>query len=343
MSNIGNDYAINRSWNENESYFDIKINNDNEKNNIQEHPIHNENNNIQESLNNEENNNIPESLNNEENNNIQELRINNEQSSKCTRAWKTAWENKCGKTAIIITGGLIVLTALYAGVAGIVSLSKNVTKDETVHVLPFNNISMGIYNKDVDERLRFLTANVAIELRKLCDKDKPISWEVMQSVLAQCPVLEKDEKELRVDDKFCKDFSEANVNTWLYDFLKINDMDVFNAARIHESDIKKVTEFMQNSSTHNWMADHVSKSYDLLDIGMIRFPTKTDPYIKLYRLQLSGKFSGSSYIFASYGINRSLSVTVYACKYYPRDELLKCLSPNMIKTTLVNFEHMLQT
>jgi hypothetical protein len=256
--------------------------------------------------------------------------------------FRRAWESKTGKTAIIITGGLVALTALYAGIACIVSASKGVSKNEQVRVLPFNNVSMGVYNKDVDDRLRFLTATVAIELRNMCDSDNPVSWETIQSVLVQCPVLEKDEKELYAVEKFDKDLSEESVNTWLYDFLKAKDADVCDAARIHEKEIKGIIAFVQNSSTHHWMADHVSNSYDLLDIGMIRFPTKTNPYIKLYRLQLSGLFSGSSFMTISHGTSRSLSASVYSCKYNPRDELLRRLAPGMVKNTLVKFEHMLQ-
>ena len=281
----------------------------------------------------------------EERNNNEEVLIVGEekQSNICTRYWKKAWENKCGKVVICITGGLVALTLLYAGIAGIVSASTEVSKNEKVHVLPFNNISMGVYNKDVDDRLRFLTATVAMELRNMCDKDKPISWEAMQSVLSQCSVLEKYDTDLHVIDTFADDFSDTtHVKSWLYTLLKTKDMDVFNAARIHDTDINEVIDFVKNSSTHNWMADHVSNSYDLLDIGMIRFPTKTEPYVKLYRLQLSGLFSGSSFMMASRNINRSLSADVYSCKYHPRDDLLKLLAPDMVKNTLIKFEHMLK-
>jgi hypothetical protein len=166
----------------------------------------------------------------------------------------------------------------------------------------------------------------------------------MQHVLAQCTFLEKDQNELHVSNTFSgDDFSESIVKTWLYDFLKSTDTDVFDAARIHESDIYKVIDFVKNcSTTFNVFASKVSKLYDLLDIGLIRFPTKMDPYIKVYRLQLTGLFSGGTFMMIPHTVNRILSANVYSCKYYPRDDLLKYLPREIIQDTLVQLEHVLQ-
>jgi hypothetical protein len=274
--------------------------------------------------------------------NILKARIRNK------NMFQRGWKNKGGKVAILIMGGLVVLTAVYAVAAGIVSATSGVTENKTVRVLPFNNVSKFVpgdiyYNNHVDNRLQFLTATVAIELRNLCNSNNPISWDVMKNVLAQCSALEKNEKdnEVNVTGTFVGEFSDTAMKTWLYNFLKENDMDVFDAARIHDDEINEVIDFVKNSSTHNLLTDHVFNSYDLLDIGMIRFPTKTEPYIKLYRLQLTGLFSGSSFMTVSRNVSRSISASVYSCKYLPRDDLLERLPPDMIKNTLVKFEHML--
>jgi hypothetical protein len=239
---------------------------------------------------------------------------------------------------VLVAGAL----ATYAIVAWIVKASTMATTTQTVRVMPFKNVSDITYDKYAGERLQFITATVALELRKLCEQRESVSWGTMQRVLAQCPALERDKDEINVVDRFGGNLSEASVKTWLYEFLRKTDADVFNASRIHESSINEVVGFVQKSSVDfGVFSDTVFKSYDLLDIGLIRFPTKATPYIKIYRLQLSGYFSGSRFMMISHGANRALSVTVSSRKYHPRDDLLKRLAPEMVQTTLAHFEQML--
>jgi len=74
---------------------------------------------------------------------------------------------------------------------------------------------------------------------------------------------------------------------------------------------------------------------------MIRFPTKKDPYVKLYRLQLRGTFSGNRFMMViTNGEERILTATVSSRKYYPRDELLQCIESETIRTSLATFEDM---
>jgi hypothetical protein len=281
-------------------------------------------------------------------NNVNNDTIIIEPGIKQPNIFKRMWDNTYGRTSIIITGCSVVLVCAWAITAGIAMARTGVSRNEKVRILPFNNVSKLAptdlyYNKDVDDKLKFILATVAIELRDKCTDGNSISWGDMQSILAQCPAVQKNPKEKEINETgtFVGEFSDTNVKTWLYKFLKENDTDVFDVARIHDNEIKEVIDFIQNCSTHHFWADDVFNSYDLLDIGMMRFPTKTEPYVKIYRLQLTGLFSGSSFMTASRNITRSISASVYSCKYLPRDDLLERLSPDMIKSTLVKFEHML--
>ena len=242
----------------------------------------------------------------------------------------------------LIIGGLL---ATYAIVSNIVKSNRDAKTSAQKKVLPFNTIPLGTYNKDIDTRLKFVTATVALQLKDLYASGGDISWEMMQTNLKQCLVLEEDENKIETQDAFTGDLSEDNVKSWLYGFLDKRDSDVHDAARIHDAEITEVIDFVVNKSVElNTFLDYFSasetNSFDLIDIGMIRFPTENNPYVKLYRLQLSGTFVGSKYMMVFGENERAFTASVSSQKYYPRDELLQRFSPETIQNVLIKFENM---
>ena len=266
--------------------------------------------------------------------------------SRARAAWESTknacakvWEHPAGKTAVILTG---VLSG-YAIVAAIVRAAKDAKVTEESRSMPFNDTYLGTYNKDIDDRLKYITAAVSIQLRKLCDtQGADMSWESLEAILAQCPVLEPDQDRVYGEETINGEFSEVDVNTWLYDFINKHDSDVRDAARIHDQEIRRVINFVREQTVEfNVFSKAVSTSTNLIDIGMIRFPTKNDPCVKLYRLQLRGQFVGKKFMMVfSSGVNRSITASVSSHKYYPRNELLQRIQPDAVKNTLEKFESM---
>ena len=74
---------------------------------------------------------------------------------------------------------------------------------------------------------------------------------------------------------------------------------------------------------------------------MVLFPTKQTPYLKLYRLQLTGTFSGSKFMMISYGEERTLTAIIDSLKFFPRVELLQRINPEYVDQTIARFEDML--
>ena len=259
--------------------------------------------------------------------------------SDCKNYFKKAWDKPAGKTVVVLASFM----ATYAIISGIVKATSGVQRSVRSRVMPYSNIWAGTYNKDVDDRLRFVTAAVSIQLRNLCGAGEDVSWESLQAVLAQCPVLEADANKTFAQETFDGKFSETDVSTWFYDFVKKHDSDIFDAARIHGVEINEVIQFVENCSVdYHVFSGTDSDSSSLLDIGMIRFPTKNHPHVKLYRLQLKGTFVGSRFmlVFAS-DQERSLTANVTSRKYYPRDELLQGIPAEVVRNTLETFEEML--
>ena len=269
----------------------------------------------------------------------------NESIREQMREWQE-WHRPVDRytKGMLIVAGVTVLFMGYA-IASLVSAEESKQQvTEKRRVIPFTETSLGTYDKDIDEHLKLITAMVTFQLRKLCDTDgADMSWESLQAILAKCPVLKADQDRVYGEKTFSREaneeFSETDVSTWLYDFINRHDSDVLDASRIHDQEIRQVIKFVRDQSVgFTLFSKDVSNSYDLIDIGMIRFPTKKDPFVKLYRLQLKGTFSGKRFMIFSSEENRSITVSMSSQKYYPRDELLQRMLPESVKNTLEKFE-----
>ena len=259
----------------------------------------------------------------------------------CINYFKKKWKTPTGK--IVIVASIVLITVgVYAAVSGIVQAASSTEQTDHSRVMPFSDTASGIYNKDIDDRLKFVTAIVSLQLRNICNVEENISWDTLQNILAQCTVLEADQNITYGEETYSGKFSETDVSTWFYDFVKNHDSDVLDASRIHSTEINEVIQFVANQTVDfHVFSKSVSSSSSLLDIGMIRFPTKKDPFVKLYRLQLKGAFSGKRFmmVFTS-GEERILTATVTSCKYYPRNDLLQHIQTDKIKTIVRTFEDM---
>ena len=248
-------------------------------------------------------------------------------------------ERPRSRKSMVIAAGVCTILAGYLVVSAIVRATSEKQVTEKRRVTPFTETSLGTYDKDIDEHLKLIISTISLQLRKLCNTEgADMSWESLQAILAQCPVLEADKDRVYGEETFNGEFSETAVSTWLYDFINRHDSDVLDAARIHSSEINEVIKFVGDQSVgFTLFSKDVSNSYDLIDIGMIRFPTKKEPFVKLYRLHLKGIFEGRGMLIITEE-TRLIAASVRSQKYYPRDELLQRMLPESVKNTLEKFE-----
>ena len=285
------------------------------------------------------------------------VNVNNNDNDNCYKKTKKTIENcinyvsdkwnnlsLCSRGAIITAGtGAVLFVACYA----IAKAAFPPKESHSWRVMPFQNISKtGIkYDTSADTWLKYLTATVSLQLRDLCKSQREgyIPWIMLRGILLQHPALQPG-KTAYGEETYAGEFTEPKVKDWLTNrFVKKYDEEISDAVRIHDPEVTEVIRFVANQST--WFSiipKSVSNSTSLLDIGMIRFPTKDNPYVKLYRIQLTGAFSGSSHIMPSGGDEtRVLTATVDSCNYYPNDIVLQRINPEYVDKTIARFEDML--
>ena len=148
------------------------------------------------------------------------------------RLERLRFRSKMLKISTIVVVGVL---AGYAIVSALVRATAGEQVTENRRVMPFTETSLGTYDKDIDDHLKLITATISLQLEKLCDTEgADMSWESLQAILAQCPVLEPDQERVYGEETYSGKFSKVDVNTWLYDFINKHDSDVRDAARIHD-------------------------------------------------------------------------------------------------------------
>ena len=233
-----------------------------------------------------------------------------------------------GNAQTINAGTGAILLLLAGGIALVVKLASGPKKGKkTRKVFEFNNktVSKGEYNRDADNFLRFVTATVAEELKRLCAAGNAVSWDDINNVLLQCPMLEIQEssKVFKTETRYVKDLKTTDKNTemrqWMYEVVKSADADVFDVARLHEAEFNDII---------NTSLGDIDNDDEALDIGIIRFPTKVLPYVKVYRLLVSSMIG-------------HVSVEIHSVKYYPKIGVLSSIPAETVVFVNKKFEHML--
>lgn len=251
--------------------------------------------------------------------------------------------------------GAMVAFMFVTSVACIVIESKGTTYEHKV--LEFQNIiAPGEYNKIVDERLRFVTAIAALEIRRMCDSSTNstnITWEQLEKVMNECIMLEKSD-DSTVNKFESKTFSEIKdasdkvgyLKEWIRNLVLQADSDVYDAMRLTDDDLDSVLRLvLKDTGIHDGWTFFVNShdiERDLLDIGMIRFPTDDRPYVKLYRILVRVRAKNSRILFLEGGKHATTSVEFTSRKYYPRMDMFKSLSSDVVSTSISAFETALQ-
>ena len=241
------------------------------------------------------------------------------------------------KNIDVIRGAVI----MYAAVSAIVKASSPTQKSCSLRVLPFHDVlskDTYTYDKGIDNRLKFITADVSNKLKDEYAARGDISWDTLQGFLLQNTALRHGEP-VHAEKPFAGKFTEPEMKTWLDEFVKECDTEISDALRINDPQITEVIQFVANQSVgFSILPKSVSNSTSLLDIGMIRFPTKGTPYVNLYRFQLTGTFSGSRFMMVAGAEERTLTATVSSRKFFPNVDIWQRINSEYVDKTIARFE-----
>ena len=252
-----------------------------------------------------------------------------------------------------ITAGATVGT--FTGLYPFLLMGAVLCRDRTDEhkVLKFQNIiAPGVYNQITDERLRFVTATAAIEIKRLCDScanGTELTWDKLEKVMNECIVTERGDDSFvnKLETKSLEDLEGVEdkagyLKLWFKDLIKQSDPDVYESMRLKDNEIDFVLDIvLKDVGVHGFFSLFASSCHakaDILDIGFIRFPTEAQPYVKLYRIRVSSRADGARVLFFGGSMEATVSVELTSRKYYPRLEMFKSLPSDFIQNNINTFE-----
>jgi hypothetical protein len=227
----------------------------------------------------------------------------------------------------------------------------NTDRSDGHKVLEFQNIiAPEEYNKITDDRLRFVTATAALKIKRMCDSSTGVTWEQLEKVMNECVILERggDSTVDKMETKTLKNLEDVDgdkseyIKLWFRDLIRQADPDVYEAMRLNGCEIDRVIKLaLKDVGVHDFWSLFANKIYareDILDIGMIRFPTEEHPYMKLYRVRVSSRADGARILFFGGGMEACVSIELTSRKYYPRMDMFKTLPSDFVGTVISTFE-----
>ncbi|BBN10741.1 hypothetical protein MPTK1_5g06020 [Marchantia polymorpha subsp. ruderalis] len=198
--------------------------------------------------------------------------------------------------------------------------------------------------KDLDNSLKIMIAGTLISIGKLTDK----SWKSVLSTMMQHPLLVPDSDEVARADKLIKESSSAfkfdgspdaqivrEVKSWFTTL--VGDSDVLQQTRIDIGILAKIVASSGAAveSFETFWAKREKHEQTLVEIGVLRFPDRTHPYFKLYRIKLTA-WSDSSRILFHQQDKNGITGEFNSRKFRPREDVIRDLAPaihdNAVKT-----------
>ena len=257
------------------------------------------------------------------------------------------------------SAGTLILGATFGTVVGLypfMLLGSIVNRDRTDehNVLEFQNIICpGVYNQITDDRLKFVTATAALEIKRMCDSCTNITWSQLEKVMNECVMVEKGDDSTinKLETKTLGDLEDVEdkveyLKLWFKDLVKKADPDVYESMRLKGDEIDTVLDLvLKDVGVHGFLslfASSIHAKKDIMDIGFLRFPSDDHPYVKLYRIRVSSRADGARILFFGGGMEASVSVELTSRKYYPRLDMFKSISSDIVTSKISTFEKALK-
>jgi hypothetical protein len=204
------------------------------------------------------------------------------------------------------------------------------------------------YSQNMNERIKVVTSIAALgikRLRDICTEGEELTWSQLEQTMNECPLIEKRDDccinklttKTLYDIENVKDKAD-HLKVWFRDLIKQSDSDAYDAMRLEDKEIDFVLDIaLKDIDMHrllNLFVNSVHTKTDILNIRFIHFPTKTHPYLKLYRIRVSNHANETRILFFGSGnMEASVNVELTSRKYYPRMDMFKILSKDVIRQT----------
>jgi hypothetical protein len=170
-----------------------------------------------------------------------------------------------------------------------------------------------------------------------------LTWELLVQTMSQCPfVIKEDSMEVNIHE-IKKHSTHTNLHTehnidrkvqdetleWLR--AKICNDDYVQI--IGEDNLKNISVLYATYGTNvsdfkQFFSDNETRKMRLLDIGIVRYPSVSRPYIELFRIEINSKRKAST-TFTIGHVNSEITLDMHSKKYVPNEDVLNRINKDM--------------
>ncbi|GJE88711.1 hypothetical protein PsYK624_047940 [Phanerochaete sordida] len=202
-----------------------------------------------------------------------------------------------------------------------------------------------------------LQVAIIATLRTLARYDlRAISWDEALSTMLQNPALEpakhgvfRRKVLVRPPKRRLRSHSPlhpqvlAEIETWFADLVQ--DEGVLMDTKINTEVLSRilVETDVTIDSLKALLRKSERKSRVFFDIGVLRFPNKKEPYIKLYRIQLTAWIERKQYLGLVWKEDGALDGTYSAYDFYPCKDVLDVVQPQVQEQAAAEVEQLFET
>ena len=246
-------------------------------------------------------------------------------------------------------------TVLKEGHINLKNFVESEVKSEAIPVRCNLAASFGTLNKEsvkmMDEKLKILIAGTVRELQNI--PTYKLAWDKVVSIFNQNSLMERiGQSEINNSDKLIKDRGTSafkfdgspdaaivkEVEAWFINLLG-NDQDIVKDTKV---DIKLLADIVAASgaSVDSLEALFYKKEYHettVVDVGILRFPDIENPFVKVYRIQLTAWSDCSRYLFVQ-DDKSGITGQFNALKYKPRESVIAGLREETKKKGIAEAE-----
>ena len=251
-----------------------------------------------------------------------------------------------------------VVGALAVAFAGVGSCVHTALRGPTKRTLAVSAgveapSARAVYDASMDDAHRFATAATVSMISEACAASEAggsgadLPFERLEALLAQSPVLEQrkgsgaDVVESVDAGTFGGTDKAGAMRAWVATLASRAARSSGAFARSKTDDLSKVLEFASASYPWTDMWDALGRtvqSESVFDASTLVFPTKSDPFVTLVRIQLRVADLYRRRLLVFNGHSGVLSAAVTVRRFSPRAEVIAAVPPAVVASAIAAFE-----
>ena len=201
---------------------------------------------------------------------------------------------------------------------------------------------------DMDKFLKSILYLTFTTIDKFVEDNGPesLTWDVLVSMMDQNVTVQPragsediyktdhkslDEAHWFSTHEYAEQSTSDEVNRWLHEFLADPEF----VAIVGEDNLKAISDLFATRGSNVDSFAHVFANNDdhhrtLLDVGIIRIPDITHPYIRLFRIKIEASSHDQRYFVVYQNDCSTLTADLNVKEYQPRPEILEKIKPEIL-------------